>query len=202
MKAGYPSAKVVINEDKPRKGCFEVTVNGEVVSEPGTRVDPKQDSIKVIGKALPEEQPHVYYLLYKPKGYITGRNDPQGRKSVLELVEHLSVRMEPVGRLDYDTEGALLFEGGTENITIVEGDTVLVEIELYLTREIPGLGDAADSSDGGDEADSTADDGADSSADPPSDTSSEPDTDASAEASENDAGETESDAEEEAPSEG
>jgi 23S rRNA pseudouridine2605 synthase len=86
----------------------EVTVNGTVVSEPGTRVDPKQDAIKVFGKPLPEEQPHVYYLLYKPKGYITGRNDPQGRKSVLELVEHLSIRMEPVGRLDYDTEGALL----------------------------------------------------------------------------------------------
>lgn len=102
----------------------------------------------------------------------------------------------------YDTEGALLFEGGTENITIVEGDTVLVEIELYLTRAIPGLGDAADSSDDNDEADSTPDDGADSSADPPSDTSSEPDTDASADVSENDAGGTGSDAEEEAPSEG
>ena len=102
----------------------------------------------------------------------------------------------------YDTEGALLFEGGTENITIVEGDTVLVEIELYLTREIPGLVDTADNSDGSDEADSTPDDEADPSADPPSDTSSEPNTDASAEASDNDTGGTESDAEEEAPSEG
>lgn len=87
----------------------EVTVNGEVVTQPGIRVDPKRDAIKAYGKPLPEEQPNVYYLLYKPKGYITGRNDPQGRKSVLELVEHLSIRMEPVGRLDYDTEGALLF---------------------------------------------------------------------------------------------
>ena len=79
---------------------------------------------------------------------------------------------------------------------------MLVEIELYLTRVIPGLGDAADSSDDNDEADSTPDNGADSSADPPSDTSSEPDTDASADVSENDAGGTGSDAEEEAPSEG
>jgi 23S rRNA pseudouridine2605 synthase len=86
----------------------QVTVNGEVVTEMGLRVDPKKDAIKVFGKPLPDESPHVYYLLYKPKGYITGRNDPKGRKSVLELVEHLSVRMEPVGRLDYDTEGALL----------------------------------------------------------------------------------------------
>ena len=85
-----------------------ITVNGEVVTEPGLKVNPETDAIKVFGKPLPEAPPNVYYLLYKPRGYITGRDDPKGRKSVLELFEHINVRMEPVGRLDYDTEGALL----------------------------------------------------------------------------------------------
>jgi pseudouridine synthase len=50
----------------------------------------------------------VYYLLNKPGGYITGRRDTRDRQTVLDLVQHLTVRVEPVGRLDFDTEGALL----------------------------------------------------------------------------------------------
>lgn len=84
-----------------------VQVDGETVYHPGTPVSGKED-IRVDGKPLPPPPRHVYFLLYKPRGTITGRNDPQGRKSVLELVDHLSDRVEPVGRLDMDTEGALL----------------------------------------------------------------------------------------------
>lgn len=84
-----------------------VTVNGHVVLKP-VGVDPK-DHVKVDGRALPTPPPTVWFVLYKPKGYITGREDPEGRKSVMELVDHLQIRMEPVGRLDFDTEGALLF---------------------------------------------------------------------------------------------
>ncbi len=84
-----------------------VTVNGEVVPVV-TLVDPDRDVIEVRGKPLPPASPHVYYLMNKPAGYITGRRDPQGRASVLDLCEGLPARVEPVGRLDYDTEGALL----------------------------------------------------------------------------------------------
>jgi pseudouridine synthase len=84
-----------------------VTVNGEVAPMV-TLVDPERDVIEVLGKRLPAARPHAYYLLNKPKGYITGRRDPQGRASVLDLCRDLPVRVEPVGRLDYDTEGALL----------------------------------------------------------------------------------------------
>ena len=101
----------------------------------------------------------------------------------------------------YDTEGDLLFEGDTENITIVEGDTVLVEIELYLAREIPGLDDTADSSHSDDSTDSITDTETDSGTETPGDASSESDTDASSNPSEDDVGDTESDADE-APSEG
>jgi len=91
-----------------------VQVNGEVVHHPGHPVDPDRDAIRVDGRALPAVPHRVWYVLYKPKGYITGRDDPEGRKSVVELVEHLGVRVEPVGRLDLDTEGALLFTNDGE----------------------------------------------------------------------------------------
>ena len=92
----------------------KVTVDGEVVTEQGTMVDPKRADVRIDGKGLPRAPQLVYYLLYKPRGYITGRDDPKGRKNVIEFVEHLPVRVEPVGRLDYDTEGALLLTNDGE----------------------------------------------------------------------------------------
>jgi pseudouridine synthase len=88
-------------------------VNGEVAPLV-TLVDPATDVIEVDGKPLPGEPPKSYYLLYKPKGYITTRSDPQGRPSVIDLVRDLPVRVESVGRLDYDTEGALLLTNDGE----------------------------------------------------------------------------------------
>ncbi len=87
-----------------------VTVNGKTVTEQGSHADDQTDDIRLDGKPLPEPPPLVYYLLYKPRGYLTGRGDPEAetRPSVLDLVEHLKFRVEPVGRLDFDTEGALL----------------------------------------------------------------------------------------------
>lgn len=86
----------------------EVRVNGAVVTHPGHPVDPAEDRIEVEGKPLPPAPRMQYFLLYKPKGYIVSRKDPGGRKSVLELVRDLPARVEPVGRLDVNTEGALL----------------------------------------------------------------------------------------------
>jgi len=86
----------------------KVTVNGEKVSHPGHPVDPKKDHIRVDGRRLPREPKQVYYVLNKPKGYITGRDDPKGRRSVLELLGEVPERVEPVGRLDFNTEGALV----------------------------------------------------------------------------------------------
>lgn len=83
-------------------------VNGAVVWHPGHPVDPRHDTIRVDGKPLPRPPRLVYYLLYKPKGTITGRDDPAGRKSVLDLVTDVPERIEPVGRLDFKTEGALI----------------------------------------------------------------------------------------------
>ncbi len=85
----------------------QVTVNGElaVVTTP---VEPESDVVEIEGRALPDQPVKACYLLNKPRGYITGRRDARDRQTVLDLVKHLPVRVEPVGRLDFDTEGALL----------------------------------------------------------------------------------------------
>ncbi|MCS7246451.1 MAG: rRNA pseudouridine synthase [Thermomicrobium sp.] len=83
-----------------------VTVDGLVVREPGTRVDPARQEIRVDGRVLRPE-PRRYVLLHKPIGYITTTADEHGRKTVLDLVD-VPERVVPVGRLDRDSSGLLL----------------------------------------------------------------------------------------------
>jgi pseudouridine synthase len=71
-------------------------------------VDPDADVIRVDGKGLPRPPEPLYLLLYKPKGCITGRDDPEGRPSVFDVLGDVGAKVEPVGRLDFDTEGALI----------------------------------------------------------------------------------------------
>ena len=85
-----------------------VTVGGEVVSHPGHPVSPDDSTIRVDGRPIPAVPRLVYYLLHKPRGYIVSRNDPGKRQSVLELMPELNERVEAVGRLDINTEGALI----------------------------------------------------------------------------------------------
>ena len=92
----------------------EVQLNGEIVYHPGTTAVVGQDRIVVSGKELPSAPPRVYYAAYKPRGMITTRDDPQGRTSVMELVTHLAERVEPIGRLDLQTEGLLIFTNDGE----------------------------------------------------------------------------------------
>lgn len=85
-----------------------VSVNGEVVSELGTKVDPMRDEIRYNGETLKREK-NVYVLLNKPKDYITTTEDPQERRTVMHLVEKASrERIYPIGRLDRNTTGLLL----------------------------------------------------------------------------------------------
>lgn len=85
-----------------------VSVNGETVTELGTKADPEIDAIKVNGRLLSGAQHHVYILLNKPKGHVTTVSDPEGRPTVLDLVRGVKARVYPVGRLDYLSEGLLL----------------------------------------------------------------------------------------------
>jgi 23S rRNA pseudouridine2605 synthase len=85
-----------------------VSVNGEVVSELGFKVDPAKDVIRYNGETLKREK-MVYVLLNKPKDYITTTDDPQERRTVMQLVDKASrERIYPVGRLDRNTTGLLL----------------------------------------------------------------------------------------------
>ncbi|NLW45148.1 MAG: rRNA pseudouridine synthase [Syntrophomonadaceae bacterium] len=84
-----------------------VTVNGRVITEPGTVIDPDSDVVSVDGKPICREK-SVYLLLNKPAGYISSVKDDRGRKTVLDLLPDRKERLFPVGRLDYDTRGLLL----------------------------------------------------------------------------------------------
>ena len=95
----------------------EVTVNGEVVRELGTKADPARDHIKMRGRLinpLLESQEKVYVLLNKPRGYLSSVSDPEDRPLVTDLVPKSLGRLHPVGRLDFNTEGLLLLTNDGE----------------------------------------------------------------------------------------
>jgi 23S rRNA pseudouridine2605 synthase len=91
-----------------------VQVNGEVVMELGTKADPERDHIRVDGKRLHGAQRHRYLMLNKPRGYVTTASDPEGRPTIMKFVERAGVRVFPVGRLDYQSEGLLLMTNDGE----------------------------------------------------------------------------------------
>lgn len=93
-----------------------VTVNGQVVRELGTRVDPAVDEVRVRGQVVRPAEDFLYILLNKPADTVTTASDPQGRRTVLDLLpeEWRTRRVYPVGRLDRDTEGLLLLTNDGE----------------------------------------------------------------------------------------
>lgn len=109
-----------------------VTVNGRVVKELGTKVTPGKDQIRVDGKIIGAEK-SVYILLYKPKGVVSTMSDPEGRKTVKSLVEDISERIYPVGRLDYSTEGLLLMTNDGELAHALTHPSHEIE-KTYLAR--------------------------------------------------------------------
>ena len=108
----------------------EVKVNGKIVTELGTCVD-KSDAITVSGKSLTYEQKE-YILLNKPRGVITSTNDEKGRKTVLDLID-TDKRLYPVGRLDYDTTGALLLTNDGELANLLMHPKNNIE-KLYIAK--------------------------------------------------------------------
>ncbi len=91
-----------------------VMVNGKTVTELGTKVDPERDHVKVDGKHLSAAQPFVYLMLNKPKNVVSTLDDPGGRTTVKDYLHGVSVRVFPVGRLDFDSEGLMLLTNNGE----------------------------------------------------------------------------------------
>ncbi|HYA25243.1 MAG TPA: pseudouridine synthase [Terriglobales bacterium] len=91
-----------------------VTVNGQTITELGSKADPERDHIRVNGKLLRGPERHVYLLMNKPKGYVTTVHDPENRPTVMDLLHGIGARVYPIGRLDYGSEGLLLLtnDGG------------------------------------------------------------------------------------------
>jgi len=87
-----------------------VTVNGQTVTELGSKADPDVDDVRVDGRRVKTATARRYILMYKPRGYITSRSDPEQRPTVIDLLNKGGVReyVYPVGRLDYESEGLLL----------------------------------------------------------------------------------------------
>ncbi len=103
-----------------RRRCEElmlegrVEVDGEVVTRLGTKVDPRAAVVRVDGERLPPVSEHVYLALHKPRGVVSTMSDPEGRRSLADLVADRPERLFHVGRLDTDTDGLILLTNDGE----------------------------------------------------------------------------------------
>lgn len=114
-------------------------VNG-IPARLGDTADPEQDEILLDGKPLPRGREPVYILLNKPRGYVTTLSDEQGRPNAAQLVADCGVRVYPVGRLDMDSEGLLLFtnDGAFANALMHPKHQVKKTYDVWVTGYVPG----------------------------------------------------------------
>jgi len=118
----------------------EVTVNGEIVTQLGTKANPETDHIKVGGKLINEKLKHrekVYVLLNKPKGYLSSAADPEGRNLVTDLVAPGFGRVFPVGRLDYNTEGLIILTNDGEFSNLIASSKTIPKIYEVKVKGLP-----------------------------------------------------------------
>lgn len=117
----------------------EVSVNGEIITELGTKADPEIDHIKVGGKLINpklEKREDYYILLNKPKGYLSSAADPEGRKLVTDLVRGFG-KVFPVGRLDYNTEGLIILTNDGEFANFVASSKKVPKVYEVKVKGLP-----------------------------------------------------------------
>ena len=116
-----------------------VTVNG-IVASLGDTADAQVDLIEVNGQPLPKQEGYVYILLNKPRGYVTTLSDEKGRPNAAALVADCGVRVYPVGRLDMDSEGLLLFtnDGDFANALMHPKHEVNKTYQTWVRGYVPG----------------------------------------------------------------
>lgn len=117
----------------------QVMVNG-IAASLGDSADPETDEIRVNGQLLPGGQQSVYILLNKPRGYVTTLSDEKGRPNAAQLVADCGIRVYPVGRLDMDSEGLLLFtnDGAFANALTHPKQEVEKVYEVWVSGYYPG----------------------------------------------------------------
>lgn len=134
-QAGIASRRAA--EELIRAG--DVSVNGEIITELGTKADPENDHIKVRGKLINpklQTQQNVYLLVNKPKGVLSSVSDPEGRKLVTDLVKGFG-RLHPVGRLDFNTEGLIILTNDGEFTNKVAASKTIPKVYQVKTKGIP-----------------------------------------------------------------
>ncbi len=110
-----------------------VQVNGQKVTELGSKADPEHDHIRVDGKLLKKPEQFRYFMLNKPKGVVTTVSDPEGRPTVMKFFARAGARVFPVGRLDYQSEGLLLMTNDGELANVLTSAASQVE-KTYLVK--------------------------------------------------------------------
>ena len=106
-----------------------VTVNGQVANQQGLKADLSRDRVAVDGRFLGLPQKLCYFMFHKPAGYLTTMSDPKGRPTIREYLDHLPVRVFPVGRLDMDVEGLL----------ILTNDGALAKALMHPSSKVPKI---------------------------------------------------------------
>lgn len=111
----YLSACGVVSRRRSEEyiNAGRVAVNG-IVSVLGDKIDPETDVVTLDGIPVESSAPRVYIALYKPRGYLSAVSDDRGRRCVTDLVSDIDLRLYPVGRLDYDSEGLLIMTNDGE----------------------------------------------------------------------------------------
>lgn len=116
-----------------------VSVNGNIVTELGTKADPDRDHIKVHGKLINTKlssRKNVYILVNKPKGYLSSAADPEGRKLVVDLVQGKG-RLYPVGRLDFNTEGLIILTNDGKFTNHVAASRTIPKVYEVKVKGLP-----------------------------------------------------------------
>ncbi|MEC9397879.1 MAG: pseudouridine synthase [Myxococcota bacterium] len=122
-----------------------VSVNGDVVFELGTRIDPDRDRVEVDGKQVSLPNSFIYLLMNKPPNVITSLEDPEGRAVITDLLPEKMPRVWPVGRLDWDSEGVILLTNDgklTHLLTHPSHDVTkeyAVKVQGIIARDSPKL---------------------------------------------------------------
>lgn len=117
----------------------EVTVNGQVVTQLGTKADPAKDHIKVRGKLINEKlkaHSQVYILLNKPKGVLSSAADPEGRKLVTDMIKGFG-KLHPVGRLDFNSEGLIVLTNDGDFTNLVASSKKIPKVYEVKVKGLP-----------------------------------------------------------------
>jgi 23S rRNA pseudouridine2605 synthase len=117
-----------------------VQVNGETIVTLGSKADAEKDDIKVSGRVMRLPQQQLYLLINKPRGYVTTTSDPERRKTVMDLFKGIRERIYPIGRLDYNSEGALLMtnDGDFANAVLLAKSKVPKVYQVKVNGRLTG----------------------------------------------------------------